>query len=219
MSPTAASLSAPARIILGTLIVSLALLMLAGGWMIPFKFESFSILYKFGIEKVYLRSGKMVGITIAQLLFFQVLLASRFAILERIFTLKAVFNLHRFNGMIIMFLVVLHPLLIKASENFTPYTFEKKYYPEFLGISLLGVILVLSVTAVFRSFLKMPYPGWLLLHRLGATLALVIMPAHVLWVSETFKSGLPRTAALVIFFLALFLAARVWLQRFSGKMK
>jgi predicted ferric reductase len=219
MSPTAASLSAPARIILGTLIVSLALLMLAGGWMIPFKFESFSILYKFGIEKVYLRSGKMVGITIAQLLFFQVLLASRFAILERIFTLKAVFNLHRFNGMIIMFLVVLHPLLIKASENFTPYTFEKKYYPEFLGISLLGVILVLSVTAVFRSFLKMPYPGWLLLHRLGATLALVIMPAHVLWVSETFKSGLPRTAALVIFSLALFLAARVWLQRFSGKMK
>jgi len=219
MSPTAASLSAPARIILVSLIVCLALLILAGGWIIPFKFESFSILYKFGIEKTYLRSGKMVGITIAVLLFFQVLLASRFAIFERIFTRKSLFTLHRFNGMVITFLVVLHPLLIKASENFTAYIFEKKYYPEFLGMGLLGIILVLSATAIFRSFLHISYGRWLLLHRLGATLALVVMPTHVLWVSETFKSGPPRTAALIIFTLALLLAARIWLRSFAAKMR
>lgn len=218
MSP-ASSLSASARIILGTLIASSALLILAGGLIIPFKYESFSILYKFGREKAFLRSGKMVGITIAQLLFFQVILASGFAVFERIFTPKALFALHRLNGMIIMFLAVLHPLLIKASENFTPYTFEKKYYPEFMGMILLAIILILSATAIFRPILKMAQSRWLFLHRLGATLVFAVMAAHVLRVSETFKSGLPRAAALTIFVLALLLFARIWVKGFSGKME
>jgi predicted ferric reductase len=213
------SLPATTRVIMGTTIVLLALLLLAGGWTIPFHYESFSILYKFGIEKTYLRSGKMVGITIALLVFFQILLASRFIIFERIFSVKAELQLHRINGMIIAFLAVVHPLLVKASENFTLYTFEKKYYPEFLGIGLFCLILLLSVTAVFRPSLKITYTRWLLLHRLGATLVLVIMPTHVLWVSETFKSGMPRTAALMTFTLALLLAVRVWLRKLTAKTK
>lgn len=216
MNPTN-PLSATNRFFLGTLIVFLALLVLAGGWTIPFQYQSSSILYKFGIEKTFLRSGKMVGITLALLVFFQLLLASRLTLFVRIFSAKTVFSLHRINGMVIAFLALLHPLLIKASENFTLYTFEPKYYPEFLGIGLLGIILILAGTAIFRSFLKIKYSLWLLLHRLGATLVLVILPAHVLWVSETFKSGLPRTAALTIFSLALLLIARIWLRSLPSK--
>ena len=213
------SLSTTARILLGTFFVSLALMVLVGGWAIPFKFESFSILYKFGMEKAYLRSGKMIGITIGVLLFFQVALASRITIFEQVFSAKRLLSMHRSNGMLITCLVCLHPLLIKASENFTSYTFEKKYYPEFLGMGLFGIILLLSGMAIFRSVLKIPYTGWLLLHRLGATLTMAIMPTHVLWVSETFKSGLPRTAALIIFTLALLLLTRLWIRRLSAIMQ
>ena len=218
MSP-AESLSATTRIILGTLIVSLALLVLAGGWTIPYTFESFSILYKFGMEKTYLRSGKVIGITIVVLVFFQVILASRFIIFAQVFSVKRISALHRINGMAITFLVICHPLLIKASENFTPYTFEKKYYPEFLGLALLTVLLLLGLTAIFRNFFKLSNAKWLLLHRFSVTLVLLMMPAHILYVSESFKSGIPRKAALVIFSLNLLMIIRFWLRKHPQKAK
>ena len=216
MSPSG-SLSATNRVALGTVIAALALLVLAAGWTIPFKFASYSILYKFGLEKTYLRSGKVLGITLTVLVLYQVILASRFAILERVFSFKRLWTLHRINGMAIGFLVMCHPVLIKAAENFTPYTFEKKYYPEFLGFGVLAVLLILALTAVFRNFFRLSYARWLFLHRCIATLALVLMPAHVLYVSETFKAGIPRQAALALFGLNLVLITRVWLRRLIAK--
>jgi predicted ferric reductase len=210
-------LSEANRLSLGIIIALLALLLLIGGWTIPFKFESFSILYKFGIEKTYLRSGKVIGITIALLLFFQVILASRFRIFEQVFSVKRLLSLHRFNGMAITLLVISHPLLIKASEKFTPYTLEKKYYPEFLGMGVLTILLLLSFTAIFRKFFKMSYGKWLLLHRLGATLLVFVLPTHILFVSETFKSGIPRYGALVIFSLNFLMIVLIWVQRLLKK--
>ena len=206
------------RVLLGTLVILLAMVLLAGGWSIPFHYESFSILYKFGKLKAYLRYGKVLGITIALLLFFQVLLASRVKILVQIFSAKSVLMLHRINGFIIACLILVHPVLIKASENFTPYTFGKKYYPEFVGIGLLFVLFTLSVTAIFRNFFKIDYKRWRLLHRLGATMALLILPGHVLFVSDTFKSaGVPREAAIVVFSLNLLFITYIWLKRFFQK--
>ena len=195
------------------LIFLLALLLLAGGWLVPYYFESFSILYKFGFQKVYLRTGKMVGITIFLLLFYQILLASRFRFLERIFSAKRLLAFHRINGIAVTLFVLTHPVLIKASENFISYTLEKKYAPEFIGIGLLLVILMVSVTAIFRDSLPIAYHRWLFLHRLGATLVIAILPLHVLLVSDTFKAGLPRTGALAILGLNLLLLARIWHRR------
>ena len=216
--PASQSFALKNRVLLGTLVILLAMVLLAGGWSIPFHYESFSILYKFGKLKLYLRYGKVLGITIALLLFFQVLLASRVKILVQIFSAKSVLMLHRINGFIIACLILAHPLLIKASENFTPYTFGKKYYPEFVGIGLLFVLFTLSVTAIFRSFFKMDYNRWRLLHRLGATMALLILPGHVFFVSDTFKSaGVPREAAIVVFSLNLLFITYIWLKRFFQK--
>jgi len=206
------------RVFLGTLVILLAMALLAGSWSIPFHYESFSILYKFGKLKIYLRYGKLIGITIALLLLFQVLLASRLKILEQIFSVKILFMLHRINGIVIACLIAVHPVLIKASENFTPYTFVKKYYPEFVGMGLFLVLLTLSVTAISRNFFKVPYKRWRLLHRLGATTALLLLPGHVLFVSDTFKSaGLPRSAAIIIFSLNLLFIVYIWLKRFFQK--
>ena len=212
MSPTG-SRQNKIRVVPGTIVTVCALLLLIGGWIIPYKFESFSILYKFGLDKIYLRSGKMVGITIALLVYYEILLASRFTVMEQIFTGKRLLGLHRLNGIFIAILAGLHPLLIKASEHFTPYTFAKKYYPEFIGIGLLCILLSHSFVAVFRNLIKLPYKKWLLWHRLGATLILLIMPAHILYVSQTFKAGIPRQAALIIFSLNLAMILRIWLLR------
>ncbi len=201
------------RLLLGLLLVILAMLLLVAGWTIPFQFESSSILYKFGMQKVLLRSGKIVGITVALLLFYQILLASHLKFMERIFPQKNLLALHRFNGFLITLLVLVHPFLIKASENFTAYRFESKYYPEFVGIGLMLVILTVSMLAFFRERIDINYGKWLFLHRFGATIILLILPLHVLWVSETFKGGLPRSATLVIFGLNLLLLLRIWLRR------
>ncbi len=213
----AGSLAAKSRVVLGTILILSTLFLLIGGWTIPFKFESFSILYKFGLEKVYLRYGKVIGITVALLIFYQVLLASRFEVFKQVLSAKILLVLHRFNGITIAIFAGAHPLLIKASDNFTPYTFVKKYYPEFVGIGLLCVLLAFSLAAVFRNFLKISYKTWLLWHRLGATLVLLIMPAHILYVSETFKSGLPHRAALIILSLNLLMILRIWLYRIIKK--
>jgi len=207
------SFSQGQRLLLGALVFLVALLLLTGGWSIPFHFESFSILYKFGKLKIYLRYGKVIGITIVLLVFYQIVLASHFKILGKIFSFKSLFMMHRMNGMIIVCLGIAHPLLIKASENFTPYTFGKKYYPEFLGISLLFALLSLSATAIFRNFFRMPHKRWILFHRLVATLLLVMLPGHILFVSDTFKSGLPRGAAMTLFILNYLLVLRIWLRK------
>ncbi len=216
--PAFQSFTVKNRVLLGTLVVLLAMVLLAVGWSIPFHFESFSILYKFGKLKLYLRYGKVIGITVALLLFYQVLLAARLQILVHIFSAKSVMVLHRINVFIIACLIAVHPLLIKVSENFTPYTFGKKYYPEFVGIGLLFVLLTLSGTAIFRNFLKMPYSRWRLLHRLGATTVLLILPGHVLFVSDSFKSaGVPRIAALTVFSLNILFIVYIWHKRFFQK--
>jgi len=206
------------RFLLGAVVILLAMLLLAGGWSIPFHYESFSILYKFGKLKVYLRYGKVIGITVALLLFFQVVLAARLKILVQIFSAKSILMLHRINGFIIACLVAVHPVLIKASDNFTPYTFGKKYYPEFVGIGLLFVVLTVSLTAIFRNLLKMDYSRWRLLHRLGATMVFLIVPLHVLFVSDSFNSsGLPRVAAFAVFGLNLLFISYIWLRRLFQK--
>jgi predicted ferric reductase len=201
------------RLILGSILVVLAMLLLVAGWTVPYQFESSSILYKFGIQKVLLRSGKVVGIIITLLLFYQILLASHLKLLEQIFSNKRLLTLHRFNGFLITLLVLVHPALNKASENFTAYIFESRYYPEFVGIGLLFVILTVSMLAFFKKRSGISYGKWLVLHRFGATMVLLILPLHVLWVSDTFKEGLPRNAALGIFSLNLLLLLRIWLRR------
>ena len=212
--PPSKSFPFQTRFLLGTLLVLLALALLAGGWAIPFKYPSFSILYKFGRLKLFLRYGKVIGISVALLLFFQVVLAARLKMLERIFSAKVLFFLHRLNGFIITCVIGAHPVLIKASDNFIPYTFSKKYYPEFVGIGLLFILLTVSAAAIFRNFLRMPQARWRLLHRLGATLVLIVLPFHVLFVSDTFEAaGPPRYGAVTLFGLNFLFILFIWIKR------
>jgi predicted ferric reductase len=202
------------RIFLGGICIFLALFFIAGAWTIPFLFESPSIYYKIGIDKTLLRTGKVLGVTVAALVFFQVLLVSRLKFLDRTFSLNRMVTFHRRNGIAIASLALCHPILIIAAENFTIFPFEKRYWPEFLGVGVLFYILVIVTTANWRLMFNMAYDKWLRFHRLGTPVAIMLMVIHVLFVSETFKSGLPQTLVFVIAGITLMLMLRIWYRRF-----
>jgi predicted ferric reductase len=206
------------RMALGGTCILMALSVIAGAWTIPFLFESPSIFYKFGIDKIFLRFGKILGITTAVLVFFQVLLVSRLKFLDRIFSLNRLLFFHRLNGIAIACLASFHPILIIASENFTIYPFEKRYWPEFLGVGVLSFILVLVTTANWRLMFNFAYNKWLRFHRFGTITAIMLMTIHILFVSESFKSGLPHTFILVAAGTSFMLILRIWYRRlFSSK--
>ncbi len=202
------------RIALGGVCIFLASLFIAGALTIPFLFESPSILYKFGIEKTFLRSGKVLGVTAAALVCFQVLLVSRFKFLDRIFSLNRIVTFHRMNGIAIAFLALVHPILIIAADNFTIFPFEKRYWPEFLGLGVLIFSLVITATANWRLMFNFAYDKWLRFHRLGTLVAIALMIIHILFVSETFKSDHPRTLVFVSAGIILMLISRLWYRRF-----
>jgi predicted ferric reductase len=206
------------RMVLGGTCILLWLLLIAAAWTIPFFFESSSIFYKFGVDKTFLRSGKVLGLTSAVLVFFQVLLVSRIRFLDRIFSLNRIYTFHRINGIAIALMALLHPILVLTAGKFTIFSFEKRYWPEFLGVGLLIFILVLVITANWRPFFGFAYNKWLRLHRPGALVTLAFMTIHILFVSETFKSGLPRVLVFVAACLSLVLILRLWCRRvFLGK--
>lgn len=202
------------RIALGGICIFLSFLLIAGAWTIPFLFESSSIHYKIGLDKTLLRFGKVLGVTAAVLVFFQVLLVSRFKFLDRIFSLNRMVILHRMNGLAIAFLALLHPIFIIAAENFTLFPFEKRYWPEFLGVCLLFLIQIIATTANWRLIFNIAYNTWIRFHRLGVLVVITLMTIHILFVSETFKSGLPRKLVFVAACINLTLLLRIWFRRF-----
>ncbi len=215
---SSAVLSLKIRMVLGGTCILLTSLFVAGAWTIPFLFESSSILYKFGIEKTFLRSGKVLGVTAAALVFLQVFLVSRFKFLDRIFSLNQMVFFHRMNGLAILFLALVHPILIIAAENFTFFAFEKRYWPEFLGVAVFIFILVIVTTANWRLMFHFAYDQWLRFHRLITVVAIALMTTHILFVSETFTSGLPHTFVFVAAGINLMLILRLWFRRlFPGK--
>ncbi len=202
------------RIVLGGICILLALLILAGGWAIPFVFESPSLYYKFGMDKTLLRSGQILGITVAVLVFFQVLLASRVKFLDRIFSLNRIYGIHRMNGIVIAALSLCHPILVIASDNFTFFPFEQRYWPQFLGVGVLTFFLTIVTTANWRSFFGFAFHRWLRFHRLATLSVIPLMFIHILYVSGTFKAGLPHALAFAVFGMICLLILKIWHRRF-----
>lgn len=202
------------RIVLAAIYIFLALLLIAAAVTIPFLFESPSILYKFGMAKIYLRVGKVLGVTAAVLVLFQAVLVSRLKLLDRIFSLTRIYRLHRTNGIIITALALLHPILVIASENFILFPLEKRYWPEFLGIGVFILMLILMTTAIWRLSFGIAYDKWLSFHRLGTGIVIILMLIHILFVSETFQSGLPRNLVFLAGGINLLLIIRLWYKRF-----
>lgn len=193
--------------------IGAAALFLAGAVSIPFFFESPSIWYKFGLAKVLLRSGKMLGLAAAGLLFFQLLLACRLKVLDRVFSLPRLVRIHRLNATVILLPALLHPILVLASENKFIFPLEIRYWPEWVGVGLLALIVIQFVLSRWRVALRLRFHRWLSWHRCSGAFILALVVLHLLFVSETFsEEGIPRSAAMV----TMVLLAVAWLWIRSG---
>lgn len=180
------------RIFRGLLYIVVVLSLLAGAASIPFLFESQSILYKLGADKTLLRTGKVMGMTAAALLIVQLVLSSRLKFLDHIFALNRMYRFHRINAVLVASLALVHPLLVFAPEDITSIPVELKYWPEVLGGMMLILIWCITATGIWRLFLGFRFHRWWLFHRIAGFTLVVILMFHVLFVSDTFESGVPR---------------------------
>jgi len=202
--------------VLAAAIVAFLLLALAGALTIPFAFESPSMWYKFGIEKVSLRTGKMLGLSACLLIFLQLPLAGRLKVLDRIFSLPGLIRQHRIHAWAIAILAFIHPLCVLIPEGTLIVPLEMRYWPEWIGVGLLASILSQFVASQWRRSLGIAFHSWLRFHRIAGLLVAGLLVVHVLYVSESFsEDGLPRLAvvgAAVAFLLFWLWVRSAWLR-------
>ena len=187
---------------------------------VAFFFESPSIHYKFGWDKIMLRAAKIIGLISAVLIFLQLPLAGRFKFLDRIFSLPGLNNLHRTNGYLILMLIMTHPILVTIPEDRLMIPFEARYWPEWIGAALLVAVCVQIILSRWRTKFVKAYHRWLYLHRVLGWSILILLVLHTLNVSETFEfEGLPRTVVIsaAIFMFILWIAVRC--QRLMARKK
>ena len=171
-------------------------LILAGAASIPFYFESSSILYKFGFNRVLLLTGQVMGLVAGCLLLVQLVLAARLKFLDRIFGLDRLFAYHRLSGMIIAALVIIHPLTIFIADDRFSIPLQWRYWPEFVGLFLMVLIVLMVVTSRWRVDLGLAFECWWPIHRIAAITAVIAFGLHVLSVNDTFEQRLPQLLAI-----------------------
>ncbi len=212
-------LSQRQRLFLGILTGLLLVIFLAGAASIPFFFESSSILYKFGFKRVLLLTGQVMGLVAGCLLLVQVVLAARLKCLDRIFGLDRLFAYHRLSGMVIAALMIIHPITIFVADDRLFIPLQWRYWPEFVGLFLLVLIVIMVVSSRWRVALRLAFERWWPIHRIAAIVAVIALGLHVLSVNDTFEQRLPRFLAIAALVLCglIFLWIRSRLLRSRRK--
>lgn len=174
------------------------ILVVAGALSVPYVYESKTLWYKLGLDKTILRLGKMAGLLASVLLFVQILLAARGRFLEDLFGVAALMRYHRINSINILLLACLHVALVQAPEGIENLPFGFKYLPEMVGGVLLLVLFLQVLPAYFRDQLGLVYVRWRSIHRFLGYFLLLLLSTHVLYVSDSFEQGVPRTVFLTL---------------------
>ena len=197
-----------------TIIVAGFFLVLAGALSVPFLYESQTLWYKIGLDKTILRGGQFAGMFALVLLFSQVALAVGGPFLTQAFGLKNIMSWHRANGVLILFFAALHVLLILVPEGLANLPIGKKFWPEMVGSLLLWLLVAIVIASRYREKLKLDYRRWRSIHKpLGYSTVLLVL-VHVLYVSESFSGGMPRSLLLLTAGLLLLRVAwvKIYLQ-------
>jgi len=180
---------------------------------IPFFFESPSIFYKTGVEKIMLRVGKVLGIAAMVLMGYQLIFIGRFSWLEKLFGMKSLYQAHRLNGRIILAAVLIHPLLILGADHFVFFPLEQKYWPEFTGFVLLFLIFFFIITSILYKRIGITYKTWRMMHKITAPFIFILLFIHVFYVSRTFETGIPLYFLIAIGSVCLAIIIGKWVKR------
>lgn len=184
-------------------LTSSVLLLLAVVMAIPTYYQTTTLWYKTGADKVMLFAAQYIGLAALVLLYLQAILSARGKFLDRVFGPALLLKLHRFNGVLLLVLAASHILLVLVPEGLANVPLGKKFWPEMVGAALFVFIALLVVFSYFREAIRLPYKAWRLLHRPAGYLTLGLVTVHVMFVSESFEQALPRTLLLALFTLTV----------------
>jgi predicted ferric reductase len=183
---------------------------------VPFVYESQTLWYKTGVDRLLLQGGQLLGLLALFSLIAQIILGTRGKILEEAFGVARLVRWHKSNGLLLCFLAFLHVLLIVVPEGVANLPLGKKYWPEMVGGLLLVLLFLQAVFSLLRQKLDLNYLRWRVVHRGVGYLALGLVALHVLFVADSFAQGVPR-GALVLVLAALMLVISA--VKFSKKYK
>ena len=154
--------------------------------------------YKFGAAKTSLRIGKMLGMAAGLMILLQLPLAGRLKFLDRIFSLPGLIRQHRWHAWAIVLMALIHPLCVLLAEGKILIPLEMRYWPEWVGVGLLAVLLAQIISTQWRQPLKIAFHHWLTGHRIAGLLIAILLIVHVLYVSETFTDSLPPRLTVLV---------------------
>jgi hypothetical protein len=199
--------------IVRTMVLTMVFCTAVMGFLLPFFFESQSLYYKFGMDKIMLQWGKSAGHIALVLMVWQLVHMSGIGFLKKKIPVKQLFLLHQRSGILIGFLVIIHPVLILGSDGFVFFPLEGRYWPEFTGIGLMVLLLAFIGISHWRGKLKLPVKKWKRIHRIGAPLILFLTFVHSGFVSRTFDHVLPMAWLGLMAVIVLVLFARIYIKR------
>lgn len=192
---------------------------LIGALAIPMYYETTTLWYKIGLDKILLKGGQFIGLTAFVLICLQLVLATRGAYLEKVFGAAELLRYHRLNGLLIAFLASCHVLLILVPEGLANLPIGRKFWPEMVGAALFLLLLATTLSAYYRQKFRRQSPLWRHLHRSLGYLILLLVCIHVLFVSDSFEQPIPRAFVIVLFAgLVIWISAGIWLKYRTNKM-
>ena len=181
------------------------LLFLAGVLAIPSYYETTTLWYKTGMDKIMLIGGHYLGLLGLIVLYLQIIISARDHFLDRVFGVAQLLRLHRLIGVLLFLVAAGHILLVLIPEGLANLPLGKKFWPEMVGAALFACIVLQAGSSQFRQIIRLPYNIWRSFHRPVGYLALLLVTVHVLFVSESFEQTIPR-----IFVLSLFTLTVLW---------
>lgn len=166
---------------------------------VPFRYETETLWYKIGFDKTILRAGQLAGLLTLIQIVLQFLFVVRIKFLHHLYGTPNLVKWHRINGILLAGTASSHLFLVLFPEGFDNLPIGMKYWPELLGGLTFLLLQITIVLSRFRSALGMAYSLWKKIHAPLAYLIAVLASIHVLFVSESFAQGLPRTTLLAVF--------------------
>ena len=195
------------------IVVTIFLLGFTGALVLPYAYESQTLWYKVGLDRILLRAGQLSGMLALTLLFTQIVLAVGGPFLQKAFGLKNIMSWHRTNGVFIVYFALAHVFLILIPEGLSNLPIGKKFWPEMVGSLLLWLLLAMVVSSRYREKFKLDYKLWRSIHKPLGYLAPFLVVIHVLYVSDSFAQVVPRRILLVTF--VVLLSRIVWVKLHS----
>jgi predicted ferric reductase len=172
---------------------------LATALSVPFYYQSDTLWYKTGVGRVMLLTGQMAGLLTLVLLLVQILLSLRLGLLANLFGTANLLRWHRINGIIVACSAACHALFVLAPDGIFNLPFGKRYWPQMIGEGLFLIILTTVISSHFRAALRLEYKFWRSIHKPLGYLILIVVPIHVLFVSDSFRGGVPREVLIAVF--------------------